>query len=99
TGLPLLGMGMDMPVAENPGALTRAQADTAPQIADPLSVTRKARKDVHQVQLGVSSRTPLGAGEVLASVYGGTRSLYNPLIPNIVGVERKQGGGSVRATA
>lgn len=97
--LALIGMGMDMPVAENPGALTRAQADTAPDQADPLSVQKKARKVVHQVQLGLSDRTPIaGQGEFTAQVYGGTRSLYNPLTFAVVGVDRRQGGAGARLT-
>ena len=48
-----------MPVALNPGALTRAQADSAPGQADAQSVLKKARKTVHQVQLGVSARRPI----------------------------------------
>lgn len=95
----LLGMGMDMPLAENPGALTRAQADSAPEQADRFSVQKKARKVVHQVQLGLSSRTPIGGdGEVTAQVYGGTRSLYNPLTFAVVGVDRRQGGAGARVT-
>ena len=38
TQLALTGLGLDMPIAENPGALTRAQADSAPEQADPPSV-------------------------------------------------------------
>ncbi|HSQ31533.1 MAG TPA: TonB-dependent receptor [Gemmatimonadaceae bacterium] len=99
TELSLLGMGMDMPLAENPGALTRAQADSAPEQADRFSVQKKARKVVHQVQLGLSGRTPIGGdGEVAAQVYGGTRSLYNPLTFAVVGVDRRQGGAGARVT-
>jgi iron complex outermembrane receptor protein len=99
TELSLLGMGMDMPLAENPGALTRAQVDSAPEQADRFSVQKKARKVVHQVQLGLSGRTPIGSdGEVAAQVYGGTRSLYNPLTFAVVGVDRRQGGASARIT-
>lgn len=97
--LSLIGMGLDMPLAENPGALTRAQADTAPDQADRLSVQKKARKVVHQVQLGVSDHTPIGdQGEFTAQVYGGTRSLYNPLTFAVVGVDRRQGGAGARLT-
>ena len=99
TQLSLVGLGLDMPVADNPGALTRAQADTAPAMADPLSVQKRARKVVHQVQLGLSARRELfGDGELTAQVYGGTRSLYNPLTFAVVGVDRRQGGAGVRLT-
>ncbi|HTI65780.1 MAG TPA: TonB-dependent receptor [Gemmatimonadaceae bacterium] len=95
----LVGMGLDMPLAENPGALTRAQMDTAPEQADRASVLKKARKVVHQVQLGLSDRTPIGSqGEFTGQVYGGTRSLYNPLTFAVVGVDRRQGGAGARLT-
>ena len=99
TQLALIGIGMDMPVAENPGALTLAQADSAPQQADALSVTKKARKAVHQVQVGLSSTTPvLGDGEVVAQVYGGTRSLLQSA--HLCGGRRgrRQGGAGARVT-
>jgi iron complex outermembrane receptor protein len=97
--LALIGMGLDMPLAENPGALTRAQVDSAPDQADRASVQKRARKVVHQVQLGLSDRTPIGAaGEFTAQVYGGTRSLFNPLTFAVVGVERRQGGAGARLT-
>ena len=84
-------MGLDMPVAQNPGALTRAQADSAPGQADAPSVQKKARKAVHQVQLGVSARRPIaGDGELTGQVYGGTRALYNPLTFAVVRVDRHQ---------
>jgi len=51
-------LGYDMPLGDNPGALTRAQADSAPWMADPFSVLKRARKSVSQVQLGVSGRRP-----------------------------------------
>jgi iron complex outermembrane recepter protein len=99
TQLALIGMGLDMPVAENPGALTRAQADSAPWQADRTSVQKRARKAVHQVQLGLSgSHSMFGAGEFGGQVYGGTRSLFNPLTFAVVGVDRRQGGGGLRAT-
>jgi iron complex outermembrane recepter protein len=99
TQLALVGLGLDMPVAENPGALTKLQADTAPQQADPLSVTKKARKAVHQVQLGLSARRAIfGDGEIVAQGYGGTRTLFNPLTFAVVGVDRRQGGAGARLT-
>jgi iron complex outermembrane receptor protein len=99
TELGLVGMGLDMPLAENPGALTRAQVDSAPQQADPLSVQKRARKVVHQVQLGFSARRPLGGdGELMVQAYGGTRSLYNPLTFAVVDVDRRQSGAGARLT-
>ena len=99
TSLSLIGMGMDMPLAQNPGALSRAQWDADPTQADTLSVQKHARKEVHQVQLGLSARRGLAnTGELTAQVYGGTRRLFNPLTFAVVGVDRRQGGGGLRLT-
>jgi iron complex outermembrane receptor protein len=99
TELALVGLGLDMPVAQNPGALTRAQLDSSPSMADPLSIRKIARKEVHQVQVGLSGRHTLGRdGELVAQGYAGTRSLFNPLTFAVVGVDRHLGGASARAT-
>lgn len=92
-------LGYDMPLADNPGALTQAELDTAPTMADPFSVTKKARKTVSQWQVGLSGRRAVLGGELTASVYGGTRDLYNPLTYAIVGVTRVSYGTGVRLTA
>lgn len=99
TNVALVGMGMDMPLALNPGALSRAQWDADPTQADTQSVQKQARKEVHQVQLGLSARRAmLRDGEVTAQVYGGTRTLYNPLTFAVVGIDRRQGGAGFRVT-
>ncbi|MEO7084978.1 MAG: TonB-dependent receptor, partial [Gemmatimonadaceae bacterium] len=99
TEFSLLGMGLDMPVADNPGAITRAQFDADPSQADGPSVQKKARKTVDQIQLGLSARRPLFTdGEINAQVYGGTRNLYNPLTFAVVGVNRHQSGAAARLT-
>ena len=99
TELALVGLGLSMPVAENPGALTLTQLDSAPTMADPLSVAKRARKSVHQVQIGLSARRPLGdGGEAVAQAYTGTRSLFNPLTFAVVGIGRRQGGLGGRLT-
>ena len=95
----LVGMGLDMPLAENPGAITKAQADSAPWQADAPSVSKKARKTVHQVQLGLSATHHfMGSGEFFVQGYGGTRTLYNPLTFAVVGVDRRQSGAALRLT-
>jgi iron complex outermembrane receptor protein len=99
TDFTLIGMGLDMPVAENPGALTRAQVDSAPEQADRLSISKKARKAVHQVQIGLSARRPVFAdGELVVQGFGGTRTLFNPLTFAVVGVDRQQSGAGGRFT-
>jgi len=91
-------LGVNTPLAENPGALTRAQFETDPRMADPLSVRKAARKAVTQSQLGLTARRSGTRGEVEASAYAGTRSLLNPLTFGIVDVGRATSGGNVRAT-
>jgi iron complex outermembrane receptor protein len=99
TDMALQVLGFDMPLAENPGALTRAQLDSAPAMADPLSVRKRARKTVSQVQVGLSGRRPLGGGELSALVYGGTRDLFNPLTFAIVDFDRASYGAGIRFSA
>ena len=89
-------LGYNMPLGDNPGALTRAQADSAPWMADPFSVLKHARKSVSQVQLGVSGQRPLGQGQLSANIWGGTRDLFNPLTFAIVDVYWHSYGGGVR---
>lgn len=91
-------MGVNTPLAQNPGALTRAQFEADPTLADPLSLRKAARKAVTQSQLGLTARRSGARGEVEASAYAGTRSLENPLTFGIVDVGRSISGGSVRTT-
>ncbi|MFL5613778.1 MAG: TonB-dependent receptor family protein [Gemmatimonadaceae bacterium] len=101
TDFVLQGLGLDMPTAQNPGALTLSQFAANPRLPDSASVRKSARKAVHQVQLGLSATRPLGevqGGELYAQVYGGTRDLYNPLTFAVVDVGRVQYGGGARAT-
>ncbi len=91
-------LGMDTPRAENPGALTRAQFEVDPRLADPLSIRKSARKAVTQSQLGLTARRAFARGEIEASAFAATRSLDNPLTFAIVDVGRATSGGSLRAT-
>ena len=101
TDFMLQGLGLDMPTAQNPGALTAAQIATNPRLPDSAQVRKHARKTVRQLQLGLSATHPLSdarGGELFAQVYGGTRDLYNPLTFAVVDVSRVQYGGAARAT-
>ena len=98
TAYALQWLGMNTPVAQNPGALTRAQVEINPRLADPLSIRKGARKAVTQSQLGVTARHAHVRGEVEAAAYAGTRSLDNPLAFAIVDLGRATSGGSLRAT-
>lgn len=91
-------LGVNTPLAENPGALTRAQFESDPKAADPLSIHKAARKEVTQSQLGVTARHAGVGIDVEASAYAGTRSLANPLTFAIVDVGRTTSGGNLRGT-
>ena len=86
------------PLAQNPGSLTRAQFDSSPRMADPLSIRKAARKEVEQSQVGLTGRHAFARADVEASVYAGTRSLSNPQTFAIVDVARRISGGDLRAT-
>lgn len=81
-------LALDNPVAENPGALTIEEMTADPKMADALSVRRKARKAVKQIQIGASAARSLEKGEISLSVFGGARSLDNPLTFGIVEIGR-----------
>jgi iron complex outermembrane receptor protein len=97
--LALHGLFFDQPEALNPGALTALQLAADPRQADSLSVRRRARKIVRQSQLGLTAAREFGdAGGVTATLYGGSRSLDNPLTFAVVSVDRTSYGASLRGT-
>jgi iron complex outermembrane receptor protein len=89
-------LGFDMPLAENPGALTLTQFRTNPRLADQPSVNKAARKVVRQIQVGARAERQLAHDELSASGYVGGRSLYNPLTFAVVDVGRRTYGASGR---
>jgi iron complex outermembrane recepter protein len=96
-GLTLAARLSDVDLAESPGAITRAQLDSNPRMADPLSVRKRAGKIVRQGDLALSVAQPLGARVGLdATVYGSVRTLENPLTFAVVNVGRSSGGASAR---
>ncbi|HKG93101.1 MAG TPA: TonB-dependent receptor, partial [Gemmatimonadaceae bacterium] len=99
TDVALTALLLDMPLAENPGALTYPEMAGDRRRADPLSVARRARKEVTQGQVGLSASRPVRGGDVFALAYGGWRSLYNPLTFNVVDVGRSTAGASLRGSA
>ncbi|MDQ6829192.1 MAG: TonB-dependent receptor [Gemmatimonadota bacterium] len=99
TGLTLEVMLFDEPLAQNPGAITAAQLAADPRQADALSVRKGASKTVRQGQLGLTATHSLGRdGDFSATVFGGSRTLANPLTFAIVDVDRTSGGTTVRGT-
>jgi iron complex outermembrane receptor protein len=87
-------MGLDNPLAENPGALTLDEMETDREMADALSLRRNARKAVKQVQVALSSNRQMSNSEVALSAYGGARSVDNPLTFGVVEIGRHTWGGS-----
>jgi iron complex outermembrane receptor protein len=91
--------GYDTPIADNPGALTRAEMAADPRQADPAQIRKRTRKAVEQSQLGLTGTRRLANGtELAASAHVGWRTLDNPLTFAIVDVDRKTAGGSARLT-
>jgi iron complex outermembrane receptor protein len=91
----LTGMGLRNPLAENPGALTIDEMRDDPRMSDALSLRRNARKAVTQLQIGASALRNTSQSELSFSVFGGARSLDNPLTFAVVEVGRHTWGGSV----
>lgn len=89
-------LGMRTPLAENPGALTAAQMSLDPRMADPLSIRKRARKEVSQSQLGVTARRVGDRADVEAFGYLGRRALDNPLAFAVVDVQRSSSGLGLR---
>ena len=97
TSIALAGRVSDVSNAESPGALTRAQFEANPRMADPLSVRKHAGKIVRQSDLSLALARGIGSGGALdAVVYGSVRSLANPLTFATVDVDRSSGGASLR---
>jgi iron complex outermembrane receptor protein len=91
-------LGFDLPLAENPGALTLAQFRSNSRLADQPSVNKLARKEVRQIQVGLSASRQLPRDDLSASAYIGGRSLYNPLTFAVVDFGRRTLGASGRVT-
>lgn len=92
-------LALDNPLSQNPGALTLEEMRADPRAADPGSVRRRARKAVRQLQLGLSAERNAGPGRLAASVFGGSRSLDNPLAFAVVEIGRHTWGGGVSMTS
>jgi iron complex outermembrane receptor protein len=87
-------MGLDNPMAENPGALTIDEMKSDARMADASSLRRNARKAVRQAQIGASAVHQFSRGDVSLAAFGGARSLDNPLTFGIIEVGRHSYGAS-----
>lgn len=91
------GTRYDAPRAENTGALTAAELAVNPRLPDSLNITKQSRKAVAQSQIALLAERTVGGGTLRASVFGGTRTLDNPLPFAIVAVDRAVVGGGVHS--
>jgi iron complex outermembrane recepter protein len=86
---------IDMPVADNPGALPLEQARAEPTAAWPNNVRTGAGETTRQVQAGVRLQHQGRAGSTDVTAYGIRRSLENALPFGFIDLDRA--GGGVRA--
>lgn len=105
TDVTLLANGVESPQADDPGALTAAQARDDPRAARPLNVTLDAGESVSQARLGLlANHRAASWGDLHAYAYVLTRDFDNLLaIPaaagdGIVTFTRLAPGGGVRWT-
>jgi iron complex outermembrane receptor protein len=105
TDLSVILNGVDTPVADDPGGLTRHEADDDPRQANPLHTQLDAGEDVQQGRAGVVARHRMAAGELSAYTYLLYRDFQNrlPIPParpavqgGIVAFHRFSPGGGVR---
>lgn len=75
TGLTLVANYLDLPDAQDPGGLTRAQMNANPQQVVPAVTLFDARKTVRQNQGGLTLTHRFGATTMAASAYIGDRSV------------------------
>lgn len=94
TDFAITTMALDNPLAQNPGSLTLEEMQEDPAHADALSIRRNARKSVNQIQVGASLTRSTSRGDAALSMYGGARSLDNPLTFAVVEIGRHTWGAS-----
>ena len=96
--LTLSGNAGDDPRADNPGALTAAEVAANRDSAAAINLTRRAGKDVTQLQGGASLRHSFaGGGEAELALFAVSRRLRNPQTFAYIGIDRRAMG--LRATA
>jgi iron complex outermembrane receptor protein len=95
----LYGSAFDMPLAENPGALTAAELARDVRLADSQSVARGASKTVRHAQLGMSAEQGTADDGLAIAAWAGARELDNPLPFAVVSVDRRNLGMWVRGTS
>jgi iron complex outermembrane recepter protein len=92
SSLKLIVNAVDMPVAENPGALTWTEFQTTPEIAAPANVARAAGKVAKQAQAGLSFAHIFSGARLDLSVFGVHRETKNPTTFAFIDIDRMAGG-------
>ncbi len=95
SGLTIDGAYQAMPLAQNPGALTLAQAMNDPSQSNSMYSAYDARKNVYQGQLGIQYHNYTNIGILHMQIYGLFRNLTNPLTYAYIKLNRLAGGGRV----
>ena len=86
----------DSPSAENPGAVTAAELQRVPTVADSQNIRKKASKAVGQKLLSLTGDRSWERGSASATLFSGWRDLENPQAFAIVGFDRRTLGASAR---
>jgi iron complex outermembrane receptor protein len=82
-------LGAYSPRLQDPGALTAAEADTAPTAANPRNVAGGVGKTVSQEQAGLSLEHRAESGRALSLVlFGLRRDLQNPIATTYIQLDR-----------
>jgi iron complex outermembrane recepter protein len=92
TRLSVVVNAIDMPVADNPGALPLQQARAEPTAAWPNNVTTQSGEATRQAQVGVRLQHAGQRGRADVAAYGITRSLDNALPFGFIALDRAAGG-------
>ena len=100
TRLIVTAIGVDEPMLQDPGALTAAEMDSNPRMANPPNLAVNAGKEVTQGEAGftIEHRTRAGAVADL-TVFGLGRSLHNPIAATVIDLGRRVGGFRFSTTA
>ncbi|MBI2404351.1 MAG: TonB-dependent receptor, partial [Gemmatimonadetes bacterium] len=87
------------PRLDDPGALTEAEADTAPTAANPRNVTSDVGKTVSQEQAGISLEHRTGSGRLWnLALFGLKRDLENPIATTYIQLDRWAYGARAGST-
>ena len=110
TRITLVANHVDLPRAQDPLGLTRAQADADPRGVDPVAERFDTRKTTRQSQAGVVAERRFGSAALRVMVYGGERATEqfqaiptapqaSPLHPGgVIQLDRRYQGGDLRWT-